>query len=213
MNTPLSPLPTSTLAREFPSRPDSPSGPRLLVLVPPEANCSAVTRQLWELANASDAHIQLLGLSKNATEEPTLRRELVTMASLLRDGKLSADWNVEDGTNWIEAVKRNLQAGYIIVCFAEHRAGLWQRPLGQLLRSNVDATVYILSGPSSRTEPAPDWRASLITWTGSLAIILLAFLLQIRITSLPQDWIQTTLLILSVLGEVWLIGVWNSLFG
>ena len=135
------------------------------------------------------------------------------MASLLRDGKVSADLSVEYGINWVEAVKRNLQAGDMIVCFAEHRAGLWQRPLSQILGSNVDATVYILPGLSSQTEPAPDWRASTITWGGSLAIILLAFLLQIRITSLPQDWIQTTLLILSVLGEVWLIGVWNSLFG
>jgi hypothetical protein len=211
MNTPVSSLPT--LAMEFPSRPDPLSSPRLLVLVPAEADYSATTRRLWDLATAVNADILLLGLCKDAAQEPALRRELVTMASLLRDGRVSADLKVEIGTNWVEAVKRNRQACDLIVCFAEQRAGLLQRPLSQILQSNVDSTVYILSGLSSQTRPDPDWRFSMVTWVGSIAIIVLAFLLQIRITLLPQDWIQTTLLILSVLGEVWLIGAWNSLFG
>jgi hypothetical protein len=47
---------------------------------------------------------------------------------------------------------------------------------------------------------------------GSIGIIAGSALLQIRITSLSQDWAQTTLLILSVIGEAWLIWGWNSLF-
>jgi hypothetical protein len=51
-----------------------------------------------------------------------------------------------------------------------------------------------------------------MAWSGAIGIIVGAAILQIRITSLPQDWVQTTLLILSVFGEVWLIWAWNSLF-
>jgi hypothetical protein len=51
-----------------------------------------------------------------------------------------------------------------------------------------------------------------MAWLGSIGIIAGAFLLQIRIVSMPADWVQTTLLILSFTAEIWLIGGWNSLF-
>lgn len=186
---------------------------RLIVLVPSDSDFSAATPRLWELANALNAHVQLLGLCRDAAQEPNLRRDLVTMASMLRGARVSVDVNVEFGTTWIEAVKRNIQVGDRIVCFAEERAGLLHRPLSQILQSNIDATVYILSSLHPKTRPGPSWLSQTMLWTGSLAIIVIAFLLQVRIASLPQDWVQTTLFIVSAMAEVWLIWVWNSLSG
>jgi hypothetical protein len=186
---------------------------RLIVLVPTDWDSRAVTRRLWKLGRTLGAHIQFLGLCKEAEQEPGLRRGLVTMASLLQDDGVCVDVKVEFGTDWVEAVKRNYQPGDMIVCFAEQRAGLLQRPLSQILRSNLKATVYILSGSYPQPPTRPPWLSQIMAWIGPLAIIVLAFLLQVRITSLPQDWAQTSLLILSVMGEVWLIWFWNSLFG
>lgn len=186
---------------------------RLIVLVPADWDTHAVTGRLWELASTQGAHIQFLGLCKDAEQEPSLRRGLVTMASLLQDNDVWVNVKVEFGTDWVEAVRRNYQPGDMIVCFAEQRAGLFHRPLSQILQSNLKAMVYILSGSYPQTDTRSNWLSQIMAWTGPLAIIVLAFLLQIRITSLPQDWAQTSLLILSVIGEVWLISLWNSLFG
>jgi len=186
---------------------------RLIVLVPTDWNSHAVTRRLWKLARTLGAHIQFLGLCKEAEQEPGLRRGLVTMASLLQNEGVCVDVKVELGTDWVEAVKRNYQPDDMIVCFAEQRAGLLQRPLSQILRSNIKGMVYILSGSYPQTDTRPPWLSQIMAWIGPLAIIVLAFLFQVRITSLPQDWAQTSLLILSVMGEVWLISLWNSLFG
>jgi hypothetical protein len=135
------------------------------------------------------------------------------MASLLKDGKVSTDARVEIGTNWLTAVRRIFHPGDMIVCFAEQRAGLLNRPLSQILKSDLEAPVYILSGLSSQGVPERNWWSQAVAWAGSIAIIVGAFLLQIQITSAPQGWAQNVLLILSVIGEIWLITAWNRFFG
>jgi hypothetical protein len=120
---------------------------------------------------------------------------------------------IEFGTSWVEAVKQNSQPGDMIVCIAEQRVGLWQRPLSQILQSNMDNPVYILSGLSHQNPSRSNWRSQVMAWVGSLGILVGAFLFQIRIVSMPSDWVQTILLIFSVISEAWLIGNWNSLFG
>lgn len=186
---------------------------RLIILVPADSDSPAVTRRVWELAHATGMRVQLLSLCKDAAQEPTLRRELVTMSALIQDGRVRAEAKVEIAANWVEAVKRNYQTGDMIVCFAEQRAGLLSRPLSQILQASLNAPVYILSGLYAQNPSGSNWLFQIAVWAGSIGIIVGSAFLQIRITSLAQDWAQTTLLILSVLGELWLIWGWNSLFG
>ena len=185
---------------------------RLIVLISPDIDYHAVTHRLWELANTTGMSIQFLSLFKDAAQEPGLRRGLATLVALVQDGRVSAESKVEFGTNWVDFVKRNYQTGDMIVCFAEQRAGLLHRPLSQILRSNLNGTVYILSGLYPQNLSRSNWLSQLIAWLGSFGIIAGAAILQIRIISMPQDWGQTTLMILSVMVELWLIGVWNGLF-
>ena len=185
---------------------------RLIVLVPPDIDYSAATRRVWEHSNATGMRVQLLGLCRDAADEPGSRRGLVIMASLLQGSDVSADIKIEFGTNWVEAVKRICQVGDVILCFAEQRTGLLHRPLSQILQSNLNASVYILSPLAPRKQPSSNWMPQAMAWLGSGVIIAISFLLQIRITSLPQDWAQTALLISSVAGEIWLICAWNSWF-
>jgi hypothetical protein len=193
------------------------SGPgpvgRLIVLVPElEWDYIPAMHRIWELADAQSARVLLISLCKDPRQELSLRRALVTFCAMVQDGRISAEAKVEIGTNWVDAVKRNYQEGDMIVCFAEQRVGLLHRPLSQILHSNLNAPLYILSGLYPQNLSRSNWFSQLIAWIGSIGIIAGSSLLQIRIISLPQDWAQTTLLILSVLVEIWLIGGWNSLF-
>jgi hypothetical protein len=188
-------------------------GHRLLVLVPAGADYSAMTRQIWELAKTTaSTRVQLLSLCKDMLEEPGLRRGLATMCALIQEGGVPVEASVEVGTNWVDLIKRSHQSGDLVVCFAEQRTGILQRPLSQILQSNLNIRVYILSGLDAQNLPRANWFSQIMAWMGSVGIIIGSFLLQIRITSLPQDWAQTTLLIFSVLGEIWLIWAWNRLF-
>lgn len=185
---------------------------RLLILLPPDLNYNLATPRIWELAMATARHIQLLGLCKGLAEEPRLRRELVTMSALIRDARVCAETKVEIGTSWVEAVKNNIQPGDMIVCFAEQSAGIFHRPLSQILRSNLSAPIYILSGLTSQTSTPSSWLSQFMVWTGSLGIIAGSAFLQFQITASTQNWAQTTLMILSIVGEIGLIWGWNSLF-
>lgn len=185
---------------------------RLVVLVPVDADSTPATHRVWELANAIGARIQFLGLCKDPAYEPSLRRQLVTMSALVADQRISAEAKVEIGTNWVTAVKTNLQEGDLIVCFAEQRAGLFHRPLSQILESNLNTTVYVLSGFQPPERPRSNWSVSLMMWAGFIGIIAFFFWAQVKLTQLPDDWAHTLLLYLSLFAEVGLIGVWNSLF-
>src|SRR5512145_1775942 len=110
----------------------------LLVLVSADSDYTTATRRVWELANALGASVQLLGLCDDPAEESSIRRGLVTMASLLGGSNVAAQLKVQPGTNWGRAVKENYQVGDAIVCFAEQRVGILQKPLSQILPSDLN---------------------------------------------------------------------------
>ena len=191
---------------------DIESARRLIVLVPSETDYSAATRRIWELAKATNSHVQLLALCKDRAEEPSLRRKLVTMASLLQDGRILVEIEVSIGTNWVIAVRNHYKTGDMIVCFAEQRTGLLQRPLNQILESNIQATLFVISGltpPRSRS----NLFSQIGSWLGFMCIIIGFGILQTKVVQLPGSSLQNIFLILSIFPEFWLIWVWNSLFG
>jgi hypothetical protein len=185
---------------------------RFIVLVPADSDYGVASRRIWELAVTTGRHVQLLSLCNTTVEEYSLRRQLILMSALVGDMRISTEAKVEIAANWVDAVKRNYQRGDIIVCFAEHRYGLWQKPLHEILEANLDAPVYILSGLQTQEDPSARLVSQAILWTGWIGIIAGFFVLQSRITLLPNNWAQTTLLILAVIFELWLIWVWNDRF-
>ena len=186
---------------------------RLIVLVPDmAADYIPAIGKIWELANSQHASVLLLSLYKDTTQELGLRRGLATLCAMLQDGRISTEVRIEIGTNWVDFVKRNYQTGDLIVCFAEQRAGLLHRPLSQILQSNLNIPVYIISG---RHLPKPKSKLlfQVMAWVGFLGILAGFFVLQIKIDQLSEGGIQNILLILSIIPEFWLILVWNGLFG
>lgn len=183
----------------------------LLVLVSPDIDYSAATQRVWEIARSTGMSVKLLGLCKEATEQPTLHRKLVTMASLLQDGSISAESKIGTGKDWIKLVKSHYEAGDVIVCFADQQTGTLRRSLCQVLESNLKATVYILSLPRPE-QPRSNILPQVIAWLGAIGIIIGFGILQANLMLLPEGWMQTVLLILSVIPEFWSIYAWHAWF-
>jgi hypothetical protein len=184
---------------------------RLIVLLPSDIDYSAVTRKIWELAHTAGMQVQLIGLCEDTTEEQAHRRGLINIASLLQDGSIFAEAKVAIGTNWMAVVKSNYKPGDAIVCFAEQRTGLLNRPLSQVLESNFNATVYILSN-STPQRVRSNVLSQVSTWFGFITIILGFGILQANIVQLPKGWLQSFLLVFSIIPEFWLISVWHNHF-
>ena len=182
---------------------------RLIVLAPDlKADIMPAMGRIWELANAQHAHVLLISLCKDARQEPSLRRSLITMSAMVQDGYIPAEVKVEMKTNWVDIVKRNYQPGDMIVCFAEQRAGLLHKPLSQILQSDLKIPVYILSG---LYQPKPKLKllAQVMAWLGLLGILTGFFVLQVNIVQVSKGSLQSILLILSIIPEYWLIWALN----
>jgi len=52
-----------------------------------------------------------------------------------------------------------------------------------------------------------------MAWTGSIGIILGFLWLQVKTDPSSSNWMGTFLLMLSIPVEIWLVWIWNSLFG
>lgn len=193
---------------------ESHTGRRLIVLVPDaESDYTPVVQRVWELANAIGGRVQFLGLCKDAAKEPYLRRQLVTMSALAQNGNLPAEVRIESGADWVAAIKTDLKSSDTIVCFSEQRVGFSRKPLMQVLESNINAPLYVLSGIPFQERSRPDWLKQTLAWSGSIGIIIGFFWIQILIQSATSDWAHTTLLLLSLFLEASLLLFWNSLFG
>jgi hypothetical protein len=192
------------------------SGPkaarRFVVLVPDlESGFIPAIHKIWELADRQHSRVLLIGLCKDPKQAPSLRRALIILCAMVQDGKIPVETNVEIGTNWVAVVRRHYQADDMIVCFAEQRAGLLQKPLSQILESNLGIPVYVVSG-MHMSKPKSNWLADVTAWLGSIAIIAAFGLLQVKVIQMSEGWFQTLLLILAVISEIWLIWVWDSWF-
>jgi hypothetical protein len=167
--------------------------------------------RIWELANSQHACVLLISLCKDPKQELSLRRALIILCAMLQDGRIPVETKVEKGTNWVDVVKRNYQANDMIVCFAEQRAGLLQKPLSQILESNLIIPVYVVSGVNI-PKPKSNRLEEVTAWLGSIGMIAGFGLLQVKIMQVSAGWFQTLILILVVISEIWLIYVWDSWF-
>jgi hypothetical protein len=184
---------------------------RLIVLVPPDADCAKVTRRICKLATETKSDIQLLGLCKDPAQELALRRQLVTVSALIRDVRIFAEVTIEVGTNWLDAVKRNYQDGDAIVCITDPSIGIRQRSFSQILESTLKAPIYILS-ETKPSQPRSNFLLAIAAWSGFLGIIAGFFVLQIKIVQLSKDWTQAVILILILIPEFGALWLWNSIF-
>jgi hypothetical protein len=188
-------------------------GPARRLIVPiqnPDMDLTAVTRRIWDLAETTDAHIQFFGLCQDAALEPSLRRALVTMAAMLNYDRVTADSEIIFGGEWVATLQSRLQPGDMLICWDEPSAVPFQKTLRQVLQSNLDIPLYLISGdPRTNQRADQSWITSIVGWVGFLTIILGFLLLQITIIRTTSRW-ETPLILLSTAAELGLIMLWNN---
>jgi hypothetical protein len=187
---------------------------RLIVLVPEfEVDTAIMARKIYEVAKALESRVQLIGLSRDAAHEPSVRRQLVAISAMLEDPAIFVESKVEVGNSWLSAIQPYWHSGDVIVCFAEQSSGYSGKPLHQILQSALNATVYVLSGVQIRNERSRlDWVSNALAWAGSVGLIFGFFLLQMRLLQSAQSGIQTVFLYGSLVVEAGSIWIWNNLF-
>ncbi|NOH02850.1 MAG: hypothetical protein HND47_13280 [Chloroflexi bacterium] len=197
------------------SFPDLQPASRLIVLVPElEADAAIAARKIRGVAKALESRVQLLGLSRDAAHEPSLRRQLATLSAMIEDPVIFVESKVEIGKNWLNALRPYWHPGDVIICFAGQRSGLANKPLDQLLASSLNAAIYVLDGVYKEKEKAPlAWLSGILAWAGSIGLVLGFFWLQIKIVQAPSNGLHTALLYASLLAEGGTIWTWNNLFG
>ena len=203
--------PTFTLSPA--SHLDPNPGRRLIVLFPAsETDTPDLAHRIWEIARSLHLNVLLLSLSNDFEEEAQLRRKLITMAAVIKDPNVSTDIMIEHGNDWVRQVKKIWQAGDILACYAGQKVGLMRKSLDQVLRSSLEAPIYILSDYQPARNPNSTFISRASSWLGSLAIIGGFLWAEVKIVQLPQDWAHTALLYFSVVVEIALVWAWNSIF-
>lgn len=201
-----------SLTSSTPSLSGSKTARRLVVLVPDlEWRFIAAIHRIWELANSQHACVLLISLCNDLQQESSLRRALIILCAMLQDGKIPVETKIEIGMNWVDVVGRNYKTDDMIVCFAEQRAGLLQKPLSQILGSNLSIPVYVVSGVYI-PKPQSNRLADATAWLGSIGIIAGFGLLQVKMMQVSEGWFQSSLLILVVVFEIWLLWLWDNWF-
>lgn len=186
---------------------------RLIVLFPASVGANAnLSHRIWKIARTSGLNVLLLSLCNDYYEESQLRRQLVTMAALIGDGHICTDVRIEHGNDWVGQVKNIYRPGDVIACYAGQRVGLMQKLLHEVLRSQLEAPIYILSVDQPIKNSKPKLLSQVAFWLGALAMIGGFLWLEGQILQLPQDWIDNLLLYFGVLIEIGLLLLWNSIF-
>ena len=193
----------------------APAG-RLVVLVPDlDVDQAALARRVWNLAAPNKLSVLYLGLSTSSSEEPQARRQLASIAALTRDDWVTVNTTLVVEKDWVHALRPRLRAEDVIVCHAEQILPGWRgsRPLGRALCEILQRPVHLLEGfyagdPAQPAHPT----AAFVFWAGAVAILAMAFWLQLQINALPKNWAESTLMVASVVAECGLIGLWSRVF-
>ena len=187
---------------------------RLLVIVSDaDFDTPAAARRILEVANAFKSRVLFLGLYADEKKESSLRRQLITLSAMIRDENVPFEIKIESGKDWLNHVKFNWREGDVLVCFSGQRAGTRRMPLGALLQSNFPSSVYVLDADTQPERPRSNWIPALLTWAGSIGILLVFFWLQISLDRNPRNLTDIVIQIGSIPLEGWLIWIWNSLLG
>jgi hypothetical protein len=202
----------SSLALPAASHMDREPGRRLIVLIPDaESDNFNVTQRIWEITSSLGLDVLFLSLCSEL-EEAQIRRKLVTMAAIIKDGRVPAEIMIRNGNDWVGQVNNIWQEGDVVACYSGQKVGLWRKSLDQILKSSLQAPIYILSDYHPVKNSGSTFLLQAISWGGSLAIIGTFLWAEVKITQLPQDWTHTLLLYVCLFAEIGLIWVWNSIF-
>jgi hypothetical protein len=190
---------------------------RLVVLVP-EAGVDPTEIAVQVRRLDPEGRLGILYVALAATseaDESWLRRELVTMGSLTRDGRPDVELRVEQRKDWIAAVAPVYRAGDALVCLRgpDPRVRWRRRPrLAEALAQAFDATVVELEGMHLGGRPSRlGWIRSLL---GTVPFLIVAGFLALQVSlerhqAGPASQHQALQIVLLAV-EISLIWLWET---
>jgi hypothetical protein len=209
-----SPLPAPPQLTSDPALQSAPGQiQRLIVLVTqPDWDDADFPRRVRDSAAVQGSDVLLLGLFDHVGEASLLRRQLITMAAAIQDDHVSTRILIEAGNDWVGRVRGIWQPGDLVVCSADREAGSRHSPLSQLVASDLQVPVHVFYTSWPKSDGRRGLLRQVISWAGTLGIIAGLFWLQVVISQISGEATRAVLLSFSVLVEIGLILVWNSLW-
>ena len=202
------------------------SNPRLVVVIREVQEEAMLAGRIQEVARARGLSVLLVGIARDAATEAALRRNLVTVAAFLKEGNAHAglplrratsapapEIQIEHGRDWLSKVRANLKPGDTLACYSEEPSGLFDRPLSDTLSCAVDMPVYTFTTLRAERSRGRDIAVQAASWIGSIASIGGFLMLQARIVLAVQGWVQSALLLITLLAEVGVVWAVNSVSG
>ncbi|HKZ54996.1 MAG TPA: hypothetical protein VJ123_05925 [Anaerolineales bacterium] len=193
-------------------QPESATARRLIVPVSEaDWNDAEFPRRIWTLAAPHGSPVVLLGLYPEAAAQAHVRRQLVSLAAAIRDSQVSVEIRTQPGNNWVQQVEAIWRPGDLVICTLPPAGGRALRPASQILRSGLPIPLYVLSGEQAAERARASLPLRLVSWGGNLGILAGFLWLQVWLAQLPGEVGRIALLLLSLLVEVQLLWIWNSL--
>jgi hypothetical protein len=185
---------------------------------------ASLAGRILALAQPRALPILLVGVARDAVRAAALRRTLVTIAAFLRAQSLSAGANssgraptqiellVEQGPDWLGRVARLVQPGDMLACVDAEVGGARHRPLNDILSSRLKMPMYTFTSVRDIEQGRRKMIPQIAAWLTSLGSIAGFMAVQVRIVLMAQGWLQSVLLLVTVLAEVGMVWLLNSLF-
>jgi hypothetical protein len=202
---------------------DSPH--RLAVVILEAEEEALLASRILELARPLDLPILLIGIAPDPADERKVRRNLVTIAAFIREGDARSEWRQErhartiaidiqivPGREWLGKLKSLLRRDDMLACYSEQVVGSQHRPLTDILAGDTNAPIYSFSGLPTAKKSRQNLLSQAGPWLASLAAIAGCFVVQVRIVSAVQGWAQSLLLLVTLVVDVGVIWLLNSLF-
>jgi hypothetical protein len=200
---------------------------RIIVLVPESgAYGMELAQRIWALAEPCALKVLFLCAPRSGSaHETALQLRLITLASQIRSERVEVDTSIEQGTNWVQAVKRHWQPRDIVICCAEQTIPTLShgpQPLWQMLEDCLGIPVYVLSGlyfeerrlPSGNSRGSTRGLAQRVSagagrWLAPLAIIAALIFLEVHLDSLTASLTHILLLLAFTLTELGILAAWS----
>ncbi len=199
---------------------------RLMVVLADVAEAPDLACQVFEVAKRRGLSILLLGVSPDPTYAAQLRRQLITVAALIRQEQAwtsSADsrgvlGNPPEirtvvGRDWLRQITSLIEPGDTVASCSGQTVGARGSPLFDTLASSMNVPIYVFEGPQTPLRHPGQTLPHVVAWIGSVASIVAFLFLQTQIVLQVQGWAQAAALCLTVGGEVAWIWFLNSVLG
>ncbi len=186
---------------------------KLLVVLSGVSEPAALAGRILAQARSGDQPVLLIGVASTIDAETDLHRRLVPVEAFIASQGHQVEIKTESGRDWLERVRREFASSDIVACYEHDGFGGRREPLSDVLARGLQAPVRDLTDFLRRAAGRRPILPQAAAWAGSILLIVGFLALQAKIVLEMQGWPQNVSLLMTIVAEVGLIWLWNSLLG